>query len=68
MIFKFIEQTGIKLKKYLKESTTVIRNLSVLIDETINKIYYHQGLEFSNFILSGESENVIEKRTFKCNK
>lgn len=57
----FIEQTGLKLRKYLKESTTIIRNLSVLIDETINKIYYHQGLEFSNFILSGESENAIEK-------
>ncbi|MEQ8909537.1 MAG: hypothetical protein RIC95_10120 [Vicingaceae bacterium] len=57
----FLEQTEERLSKYLKESETVTRNLSELINETINKIYYDQGLEFSNFILSGNSESSIEK-------
>lgn len=58
----FLQQTEEKIKKYLKESETIVRDLSKLVNETINKIFYYQGLEFSNFILKGESEDAIEKK------
>jgi hypothetical protein len=58
---KFYEQTGEIIKKYLKEKNTVIKDLTKLIDEIIHKIFYQQGLEFSNFVLHGDSKKVIDK-------
>ena len=57
----FYEQTEELIKKYLKESGTIIRDVTQLIDEIIHKIFYQQGLEFSNFILHGDSKKVIDK-------
>ncbi len=57
----FAEQTEEKIKKYFKDAEVSIKNLKDLITKTIHKIYYQQGLEFSNFIINGESKDVIEK-------
>ncbi len=57
----FFSQTEKKLKIYLKDKNVSIKDAYQLICEVIHQIYYQQGLEFSNFILHGESEHVIEK-------
>ena len=57
----FYDQTCSIIRKYLQEELVVIRDLSKLIDEVIHNIFYQQGLEFSNYILHGESQQVIEK-------
>lgn len=57
----FYEQTSEILKKYLKEESVSVRDLTKLIDEVIHSIFYQQGLEFSNYILHGKSQQVIEK-------
>ncbi|MEZ4830046.1 MAG: hypothetical protein R3C61_27750 [Bacteroidia bacterium] len=57
----FYEQTSEIIKKYLKEESVAVRDLSKLIDEVIHSIFYQQGLEFSNYILHGKSQQVIEK-------
>jgi len=61
LLDSFYSQTTAIIKKYFKEEAVVVRDLSKLIDETIHKIFYQQGLEFSNYILHGKSQQVIEK-------
>lgn len=61
LLANFYSQTTEVLKKYFKDEDVVVRDLSKLIDETIHKIFYQQGLEFSNYILHGKSQQVIEK-------
>lgn len=57
----FYLQTSEVIKKYFIEKDVIVRDLSKLIDETVHRIFYQQGLEFSNYILHGKSEQVIEK-------
>lgn len=61
LLDSFYSQTASIIKKYFKDEDVVVRDLSKLIDETIHKIFYQQGLEFSNYILHGKSQHVIEK-------
>lgn len=61
LLDNFYTQTESVIKKYFKDENVVVRDLSKLIDETIHKIFYQQGLEFSNYILHGKSQKVIEK-------
>lgn len=61
LLDSFYSQTTSIIKKYFKDEDIVVRDLSKLIDETIHKIFYQQGLEFSNYILHGKSQQVIEK-------
>lgn len=61
LLENFYSQTSEVIKKYFKDEDVTVRNLSKLIDETIHKIFYQQGLEFSNYILHGKSQQVIEK-------
>lgn len=58
---KFSEQTCEKIKQYLKDESIVVKNVANLVKETVKTIFYDQGLEFSNFILSSENDNSIEK-------
>ena len=61
LLESFYSQTSEVIKKYFKDDDIVVRDLTKLIDETIHKIFYQQGLEFSNYILHGKSQQVIEK-------
>jgi len=61
LLENFYSQTSKVIKKYFKDGELLVRNLTVLIDETIHKIFYQQGLEFSNYILHSKSQQVIEK-------
>jgi hypothetical protein len=57
----FNEQTGELILKYFKEVKVVVKDLTKLVDEVVHKIFYQQGLEFSNFILHGTSQKSIDK-------
>lgn len=60
---KFSKQTCEKLKSYLKGENIVVMNVANLVKETIKTIFYEQGLEFSNFMLSKDnSGGSIEKQ------
>lgn len=58
----FIEETSVILHKYLQEEGKRVKDISKLVNQTIHKIYYKQGLEFSNFIINGSNEDAIEKQ------
>ncbi len=57
----FYEQTESVIKRYLHEGDAIIRDSTKLIDEIIQKIFHQQGLEFSNFVLHGESQKTVDK-------
>ena len=57
----FLAQTELQLKINLKENHVNVKDLASLIEGTIRDIYYQQGLEFANFIVNGDSKNVVEK-------
>lgn len=50
-----------KLKGYLKDAAVAIKDCVGLIEAALHRIYYQQGLEFSNFVLKGDSQGAIEK-------
>ncbi|MEP7286675.1 MAG: hypothetical protein ABI947_13010, partial [Chloroflexota bacterium] len=50
-----------KLKSRLKMSDVVVKDYVTLIEATIARLFYQQGLEFSNFVLSGENQKAFEK-------
>ncbi len=51
-----------RLKTYLKDTEIVVRDCATLLEELINRIFYEQGMEFSDFVLKGENQDAIEKR------
>lgn len=57
----FNEQTSEKIKQYLNDEEVRVKDVTSLVKETVKTIFYQQGLEFSNFILNGDSESSIEK-------
>lgn len=57
----FLAQTELQLKDNLKDNHVNVKDLASLIEGTIREIYYQQGLEFANFIVNGDSKNVVEK-------
>jgi hypothetical protein len=60
-IFKaFQDQTTELLKKHLQSESVVATNAIGLIESTIHKIYYKQGLEFSSFIIDQNSRDIKE--------
>lgn len=62
LVKNFLDETELTVKRFLTESEVSVRNVAALINETIHKIYHQQGLEFSNFILNGDNEDVLEKK------
>jgi len=57
----FINQTCNRVTTYLKESEVKVRDVTSLVENILQEIFYQQGLEFSNFLLNGNSEQSIEK-------
>lgn len=58
----FLSETEKITKKHLNDESVRVKDVTTLINETIHKLYHKQGLEFSNFILKGDNEDVIEKK------
>lgn len=57
----FYKQTHNTIKKYFVEIDIQVKDIESLITRVFNKIFYRQGLEFSNFVLHGDSHSVIEQ-------
>ena len=57
----FYEQTQRNIKKYFADIKIRVNDLEGLITKVFNKIFLKQGLEFSNFVLHGDSKSVIEQ-------
>lgn len=61
LVEMFLSQTSDKINYHLGEQNTRVKDVTQLVSQVIHKIYYRQGLEFSNFMINGSSENVIEE-------
>ena len=59
---QFYEQTQETIKKYFKDVQVNVKDIETLITRVFNKIFHKQGLEFSNFVLHGDSHSVIEQK------
>jgi len=57
----FTLQTEALVKKNLDAEGVSVKDVATLLQETIHKLYYKQGLEFSNFILTGDNKDVVEE-------
>lgn len=57
---QFQSQTVEQLKKYLSDKDISATKLLDLIEETIHSIYHKQGIEFSSFVIEGQSKDIIE--------
>jgi len=57
----FYTQTHITIKKYFNDIDIKVRDIEGLITRVFNRIFYRQGLEFSNFVLHSDSHSVIEQ-------
>lgn len=59
---QFYEQTQDTIKKYFKDVQVNVKDIEALITRVFNRIFHKQGLEFSNFVLHGDSHSVIEQK------
>jgi hypothetical protein len=59
---QFYEQTQGTIRKYFKDLEINVKDIEALITRVFNKIFHKQGLEFSNFVLHGDSHSVIEQK------
>ncbi len=59
---QFYDQTQETIKKYFKDLEINVKDIEALITRVFNRIFYEQGLEFSNFVLHGDSHSVIEQK------
>lgn len=50
-----------KLKSYLDASGAIVKDRLSLVEETINRLFYQQGLEFADFVVSGSTKQSFEK-------
>lgn len=55
----FEEAQGI-ITKNLKKEGVIVRDIAKLLENTLEKIYYKQGLEFSEFLLNGGCKDTFE--------
>lgn len=62
---QFKDQTEKDLNLFLEAFGLTIEKGFFLIDKTLNKIFYQQGLEFSDFILNGENKEAFEKDLYE---
>lgn len=57
----FQDQSKKMLNKQLKNFDVRVSDCLTLMESAFNNIYYHQGLEFADFLLKGENQDAFEK-------
>lgn len=57
----FCLESNKKIKHYLKDENVRVADCHSLIEKAIHKIYYQQGLEFSQLIVSGQCPETFDK-------
>jgi hypothetical protein len=58
---QFVSDSRLMLQSHLKDQEISVEDCMILIEDAIRRLYYQQGLEFSNFMLKGEGLDAIEK-------
>jgi hypothetical protein len=61
LIDTFNKETIETIQKFFKEQEVSIKNIQNLINIVLNKIFHKQGLDFSNFVLHGDNQSIIEQ-------
>ena len=56
----FHDEATLIIKKHLYSEGVNVRSISLLLDKTLEKIYYKQGLEFSDFLLNSGCNETFE--------
>lgn len=56
----FIKEAIGIIKKNLKGEGVSVRDVAALLERTLEKIYYKQGLEFSEFLMNGGCKETFE--------
>lgn len=57
----FYSQTETIIKKYFSDCSVKVKDVEDLIRRVFNKIFSQQGLEFSNFVIQGDGQSIIEQ-------
>src|SRR4030042_3903997 len=57
----FKKEVEEKFKNYLKDAEEKVKDCWGLIETLLNQLYYHQGIEFADFILHSVSKESFEK-------
>jgi hypothetical protein len=57
----FLSETRNLLEAQLNRAKVHVRDIISLMESSLNKIFYSQGLEFSDFLLKGENPTAFEK-------
>lgn len=58
---EFYAQTRITIRKYFSDIDVRVNDIESLITSVFKNIFSKQGLEFSNFVLHGDSHSVVEQ-------
>ncbi|MCP4990459.1 MAG: hypothetical protein GY928_31800 [Colwellia sp.] len=61
LLNEFNTQTECLIKRFFNEHDVQVKNIQLLITNVFHKIFEKQGLEFSNFVLNGDSKYTIEQ-------
>jgi hypothetical protein len=59
---KFFEETEVTIRKYFDDIEVNVRDIAKLIQNVFNKLFLRQGLEFSNFVLHGNNQDMVEQK------
>ena len=57
----FKEQSTMVVAKYLKYNNISIKDVYSLVESCLRTIFKKQGLEFSNFVINGDSTQLVEQ-------
>lgn len=49
------------LRTHLNDAGIKVMDIASLMETTINRLFYQQGLEFADFVLHGENQRALEK-------
>lgn len=57
----FFTQSSATVNRFLKDKDVAVKDVVSLIELCLNTIFKKQGLEFSNFVLTGNSSDLMEQ-------
>ncbi|GBF44629.1 hypothetical protein LPTSP2_39320 [Leptospira ellinghausenii] len=57
----FNKETTHTIKKYFQDQEVSVKDIQALIDQVFAKIFHKQGLDFSNFVLHGDNQAIVEQ-------
>lgn len=61
----FIKESEAIIRRNLQGEQVRIKSIANLLSKTLEKIYYRQGLEFSEFLLNGGCNDIFESNLYE---